>query len=310
MLHSTLLAQIDAIARAGSIRGAALRLRVAASSINRRLIQLEDSLGTPLFLRGPAGMKPTAAGEVVLAHIRQTLRDADRMTRRLEELRGLRGARVRVSAMQGLTDGLLPRLILAFQQRCPAVSVSVRARIMGEVESDLASGDADIGLAYALTDGPGLHDSRAFRTRLGAVVAAHHPLAGRSDLRLSDLSGVPLALADETLIIHPLIIDAFDRAGVTPDARYVTNSVGMLKYLALTGAAVTFLSRIDVDEDLRAGRLLWLPILGQELRNHELRLAHRKGSALSPAVALFEEELRFALAEIAQGTSGQRDPAD
>lgn len=192
-LHSTLLAQIDAIARTGSVRGAEARLRVSASSINRRLIRSEESLGTPLFLRGPWGLKPTAAGEVVLSHIRQTLRDADRMTRRLPELGGLRRA-----------------------------------------------------------------------------------------LMLSK------------------------RAGGTPNARYVTNSVGMLKYLALTGAAVTFLGRIGVDEDSRAGRLLRVPIFGQELRNHDLRLAHRKGSALSPAAALFEEALRFALAEIAPGTARAR----
>jgi DNA-binding transcriptional LysR family regulator len=104
-------------------------------------------------------------------------------------------ARVRVSAMQGLTDGLLPRLILSFQQRHPAVSVSVRAQIMGEAESDLASGDADIGLAHGLTDEPGLHDSRAFRTRPEALVAAQIPLAGRSDLRLSDPAAVTVALA-------------------------------------------------------------------------------------------------------------------
>jgi len=89
MLHSSLLVQIDAVARAGSIRGASELLNVSASSINRRLIQLEEEIGSPLFLRQKSGMRPTAAGEVVLAHIRQTLRDADRMANRLDELRGV-----------------------------------------------------------------------------------------------------------------------------------------------------------------------------------------------------------------------------
>jgi DNA-binding transcriptional LysR family regulator len=300
-LHSSLLLQLDAVARAGSIRGAADRLHVAASSINRRLIQLEESLGVALFARTPQGMRLTAAGEIVIAHVRQTLREEARMARRLQEVMGLRGARVRVSAVQGLTDGLLPRLILSFHDLYPAVQVTVRARIAGDVETDLASGEADIGLAYALPDTAGLPDSRAFRTRLGAVVAPGHALAGRSDLRLSDLDGWPLAIADETLSIHPLITDAFDRAGLRLAPRYQTNSVGMLKYLTATGAAVTFLSRIDVDEDQRAGRLVWVPILGQELRSHELRLAHRRGSAVNPAIALFEEHLRTDLAAIVHG---------
>ena len=65
---------------------------------------------------------------------------------------------------------------------------------------------------------------------------------------------------------------------------------------------MTFLSRIDVDEELREGQLCWLPILGQELRSHELRLAHRRGGALSPAVAILEEHLRASLAEISART--------
>ena len=70
MLHSTLLAQIDEVARRGSIRAAADVLNVSASSINRRIIQLEEEIGTPLFIRHSGGMKVTAAGEVVPSFVR------------------------------------------------------------------------------------------------------------------------------------------------------------------------------------------------------------------------------------------------
>lgn len=295
MLHSSLLNQIDAVARAGSIRGASELLNVSASSINRRLIQLEEELGSPLFLRQKSGMRPTAAGEVVLAHIRQTLREADRMANRLDELRGTGGARVRISAMQGLTEGLLPRVLSEFRQGHPAVSVTVRARVLGDVQTDLESGEADLGLTYALPRDQDLPMADVFPTRLGAVVAVDHPLASRSDMRLSDLQDWPLAVADESLIIHALIAEAFSRAGLVLAPAYHSNSPGFLKYLARTGAAVTFLSRIDVDEDLRSGRLRYIPLLGRTLRNHELRLGHRRGALLTPAIALVAEQLRRAL---------------
>ena len=298
MLHSSLLTQIDAVARAGSIRGASDLLNVSASSINRRLLQLEEELGSPLFLRQKSGMRPTAAGEVLLAHIRQTLRDADRMANRLEELRGTHGARVRISAMQGLTEGLLPRVLAEFRENHPAVSVTVHARVLGDVETDLAAGEADLGLTYALSQDRRGPTGDVFPTRLGAVVAADHPLADRSDMRLSDLEDWPLAVADESLIIHALIAEAFDRAGLTLRPTYHSNSPGFLKYLARSGAAVTFLSRIDVDEDLRAGHLRYIPLLGRALRSHELRLGHRRGAMLSPAVGLVAERIRSTLAAI------------
>ncbi|MEM9755182.1 MAG: LysR substrate-binding domain-containing protein [Pseudomonadota bacterium] len=309
MLHSSLLTQIDAVARHGSIRRAAVALNVSASSINRRIIQLEEQLGSPLFHRRAGGMQLTAAGEVVVAHIRQTLRDADRMASRIEELQGLRGARVRISAMQGLADGVLPRALIAFRARYPAVRVTVRARTVGEVESDLHTGEADLGLAYAMVGESGIQASSVVPTRLGAVVAAGHPLARRSDVRLSEIAEQPIAMADESLTIHGLIAEAFDRAGLRLAPDYMTNSTGLLKFLAREGTAITFLSRIDVAEDVAQGVLRYVPILGQELRGHELRLGHRRGAALNPAASILEEDLRVLLVGHGVDTGAHAAPA-
>ena len=47
MIHNRLLKYLDEVSRAGSIRKAAVRLNVASSAVNRRIIELEDDLGTP-----------------------------------------------------------------------------------------------------------------------------------------------------------------------------------------------------------------------------------------------------------------------
>ncbi|MER6899990.1 LysR family transcriptional regulator, partial [Amycolatopsis sp. NPDC000740] len=73
MLHSRLLQYIDEVARLGSIRAAGARLHVAPSAINRQILLLEAELGQPLFDRLPRGMRPTPAGEALLAHVRRTL---------------------------------------------------------------------------------------------------------------------------------------------------------------------------------------------------------------------------------------------
>ena len=51
MLHARMLHYLDTVARAGSIRGAAERLNIAASSINRQILALEEELGVKLFER-------------------------------------------------------------------------------------------------------------------------------------------------------------------------------------------------------------------------------------------------------------------
>ena len=89
MLHSRLLTYVDEVARTGSIRKAATHLNVAASAISRQILALETQLGTPLFQRLPKKLILTAAGEVLIGHIRQTLKEMTRAQGKIEELKGL-----------------------------------------------------------------------------------------------------------------------------------------------------------------------------------------------------------------------------
>ena len=81
MLHSRLLNYIDEVARTGSIRKAANHLNVAASAISRQILALETQLGTPIFQRLPKKLVLTAAGEVLIGHVRQTLKESERLHR-------------------------------------------------------------------------------------------------------------------------------------------------------------------------------------------------------------------------------------
>jgi len=298
MLHSTLLAQIDEVARRGSIRAAADVLNVSASSINRRIIQLEEEMGTPLFIRHSGGMKVTAAGEVVVAHIRQTLRDSERMKKRLGELAGADGPRVRISAMHGLAAGIIPLILRVFRSENPGIAITVRSQTEAGVESDLVNGECDLGLAYAWANGTGITANLAFPTRLGVVVSREHPLASRPHLRLAEIAKWPIVLPDESVTINHLVTEAFAVAGFPLRTTVLSNSIELLKSIARTGEAITFLSRIDVEEDLKEGYLVYVPIHGRDIANHELRLGRRKDSTLDTAVTRAEECIRKVISKI------------
>src|SRR5476649_2004153 len=75
MQHTRFLRYVDAVARAGSIRRAAERLHLASSAVNRRILDLEEELGAPIFERLPRGVRLTAAGELFVAYVRRRLAD-------------------------------------------------------------------------------------------------------------------------------------------------------------------------------------------------------------------------------------------
>ncbi len=298
MVHARLLRYLDEVAHRGSIRQAAERLNVSASSINRQILGLEHDLGVALFERLHKRMRLTAAGELVILHVRQTLKEYGRLEVQLEQLQGIKSGIVHIAAMHGIAGGVLTPIIAGFRRKYPSMVIEVRASVVDEVVQSLLTGDADIGLAYRLPAHPALIASAVYTTRLGAVVAPAHPLAGKPTARLSDFLNHTVIMADESLTIHQIMADAFLRSKIDFKPDYTSNSIELMKSMARTQGAVTFLSRIDVAEDLREGSLVFVPIVGSGALANELALVRRDNAPRSAAVAALEEHIRSSLREI------------
>lgn len=71
------LASFVVVAEEGAIVRAALRLHITQPPLTRRIQQLEDELGTPLFERLPRGVRLTPAGERLLPRARAILAAVD-----------------------------------------------------------------------------------------------------------------------------------------------------------------------------------------------------------------------------------------
>jgi DNA-binding transcriptional LysR family regulator len=300
MLHSRMLRYLDEVVRAGSIRRAADRLNVASSAINRQILSLEQELGTPIFQRLPRRLRLTAAGEVLISHVRQTLKEHERVQAQILDLKGLRSGEVTLATMNGLASGLVPRIVAEFSHKHPRIKTTVRSLFVEQIVHTVSEGEADLGLGYNLPDDPRLQVIDVFETRLGAVVSPRHPLARRSPVRLSECADFPLILADSSMTIHQIMTAAFARSNLVVEPTYVSNSIEFLKFLARAGEGVTFLSATDVAEEARAGELVYLPIADRSVRKQALSLLHRRNRALDPAANMLAESIRGAVRDLIQ----------
>src|SRR5260221_3414455 len=148
MLHAVALNYFREVARIGSIRKAAGSLNVAASALNRQIINLEIQLGTPLFDRLPGGMRLTVAGELLLRHVVDTLHDFDRVRVAIDDLKAARSGHIAIAALDSLLVDFLPRAIDRFRVDFPAVTYSVMTAQPPEVPSMVANGDIDMGFTF------------------------------------------------------------------------------------------------------------------------------------------------------------------
>lgn len=66
------------VAEEGSLLKAAGHSAIHPSALSRRIRELEQTLGEPVFQRKPNGMVPTASGEEFLIRLRRALAELDR----------------------------------------------------------------------------------------------------------------------------------------------------------------------------------------------------------------------------------------
>jgi len=289
------LKYLDEVARLGSIRKAAARLNVASSAINRQILALESEIGAPIFERMPRRLRLTATGEVLIAHVRETLKGHQRVEAQIEAFKGLTRGEVTIATMNGLAAGPLPRFLTSILDQHPRVHLRLRVLPFDQMTNAVLTGEADLALTYNPPNSPGLRIVASHELALGAVVSARHPLTKRRVLRLADCVEFPLAIADSSMTIRPAVDLAFTRANILLQPTIETNSIEFMKRAARNGQAVTFLNAVDVAEEVEAGEIRHLPL--HELAAHPiaLKLLVRARGGLDTFPSLVVEELRKAM---------------
>lgn len=294
MLSHRVMRYVDEVARRGSIRKAAAALHIAASAVNRQILALEQELGTPLFQRLPRRLQLTAAGEVLLDHIRESRRGYDRARALIDAMKGLRRGEVTVAVMSGPAGSVVPPALERFRTAHPGTRVKLQVLGGAEIVAAVRTGDADLGLAFDLPREARIRTALVHPCMLGAVMRADHPLAGEAGLRLGDCRPYPLVVADATTAIRPHLDALAGREGVTLDAAIETNSIEVMRRMAATTDAITFLTPIDILLEQAEGALTHVP-LRTSIALHQQLVMITRDRAVNPLAPLLVEHVRTLL---------------
>jgi DNA-binding transcriptional LysR family regulator len=132
-----------AVARGGSVRAAAERLRVNHSTVLRRIAQLEERLGAHMFAKLPSGYRLTDAGEEVLEFADQMEASANQLETRVfgrdQSVRGL----LRVTLASTLATHLLMPDFADFARLHPEVEMEV---LSSDDLPNLTNREADVAI--------------------------------------------------------------------------------------------------------------------------------------------------------------------
>ncbi|HZX29298.1 MAG TPA: LysR family transcriptional regulator [Telluria sp.] len=141
-----------ALAREGSLTGAARALKVEHSTIARRVSNLEAALGLRLFDRLPRGWRPTAEGEAMAAQAQRIEDEALAFERAASGAADLRGP-VRISVPPAVAAAFLAPRLGGLRTAFPGIALE----LAGETQlASLTRREADIALRLSRPNAPDL----------------------------------------------------------------------------------------------------------------------------------------------------------
>lgn len=283
------LQAFSAVARTGSVVGAAQELAVTPSAVSHLVRQLERRLGIALFARKGRGLTPTLDGERLAATVGPALVTIDDALGALRR----RSAELRISLLSSFAvHWLIPRLS-RFQHQHPGIELllSTSTRTV-----DLATESFDCAIRLGCGGWPAVMADRLYSEELVAACSprwlAAHRLRGPPDLARGALLHARARRDDW--------VRWFDAAGVrgfTPRRGPVFETRALAIQAAVAQMGVVVIDPRFIEAELAAGQLT-MPFPLRVPLDTAYWLVWRPGREAARPVAAFR---RWLAAEVAVG---------
>ena len=179
-----------AVVRENGVTRAAAKLNRVQSNVTTRIKQLEEQLGTELFIRDGRRLVLTPAGETLLPYAERLLALADEARQALREDHP--SGRLRLGTMESVAASRLPGLLAQYHQRWPEVGLELETGTSGRLIERVRAFEVDAALiATPLApgwDGELFESVPVFREELVMLTPrGHRPIREGRDIALSTL---------------------------------------------------------------------------------------------------------------------------
>jgi len=247
-----LLQSFLAVARSGTLTGAARRLGIDHSTLSRRLTLLEHGLGTQLFERSQSGYTLTQQGELLLSRS-ESIESA---VLSIQSDIGQSGSRVSGSVRIGAPDGFGTSVLAPGFGRLTAAHPNLDIDLVATPRSfSLSRREADIVIGLSRPVHGRLYTRMLTEYELGVYGAAANAERWAHFRGAPDLAGQPFISYIDDLIFAPELdyIHSIHK-DITPHIRS-SNLLGQLQ-ATVAGAGLCVLPCFLADGDSRLVRIL------------------------------------------------------
>ncbi|HBO3911222.1 LysR family transcriptional regulator [Pseudomonas aeruginosa] len=175
---------------------AAERLHIEQSPLSRAIKDLEDELGTQLFIRTTRSTRLTHAGRLFLEHVPRVFTALQQARDSVKAAaNGFRG-QLRVALSDGISPSRFSSFLALCRQEEPEVEIRLSEVPLSQQIKGLHEDLYDVGFAQSDEVGDSVVAIPAWSEPLVAAVPERHPILSHKRIPLEELLRYPLVLCD------------------------------------------------------------------------------------------------------------------
>lgn len=188
-----------AMAEEGSLSAAARKLKVSQPTLSRRLVSLEEDVGSDIFVRTRSGLEMTPIGERLLDHARHMRDDVYSIERAITGHDSSLKGTVVISCVEMLGADWLVEKTVPFRRQYPGITVDIKVE---NTTSDLLRREADIAVRMFRPVQNDLIAKRVANMKYGYYATKQYLDKFGTPDSLKDLDGHEFILPHDEILAH------------------------------------------------------------------------------------------------------------
>ncbi len=293
------LATLLTVAKEKNFTKAAEKLSLTQPAVSHHIGQLEDELGTRIFVRAKTGLRLTPEGEIVLRYAERLRSLYDKM---LEELNDSERhmTKIRVGITHTAESNLITEILAKYGAQEDNITITVITDTIKHLYTMLAAYQLDLAFIEGKPSDPSFNHILLDTDYLACVLPVTHPLAAHSMVSLAELKNEQMILrlpSSGTRRLFEAALLSINESIHSFNIAMEVDNIATIKDLIRKELGVSILPKSACMDELKKGKLAVLPIENLSMPR-EMNIVYNRDFShteiLHDLVKLYREEERKA----------------
>lgn len=272
------------VAREGNITKAAERLHVTQPTLSRQLMDLENEIGTELFVRGKRQVSLTASGLMFQQRATEIIMLLEKAQRDIEGHNDAVSGVVSIGCVETAASRMLPEVLETFCARYPMVQYEIYSANGDDIRNKMDNGHVDLGILIEPVETAKYETfSLPFWDVWGLLMRKEDHLATRKTISIEEAAELPLFITRRLIVSDEIESWLGEKAGSLKIRAYhnlITNTMLLIEHGLGYAICVEGAYTIRPNDSIR-----FVPFFPERKSGHVL--AWKKNRIFNNATSLF-----------------------